>query len=91
MDERWRLSFSDYLSDILETIGPCPGKGFTLDRINNDGNYEPGNVRWATQSQQKSNQRKVNLLQVRIIELEARVAQLEAEVAELKGKPHDFS
>jgi hypothetical protein len=36
-------------------VGPHPGAGWTLDRINNDGNYEPGNVRWATRAQQTRN------------------------------------
>jgi hypothetical protein len=29
----------------------------TLDRVNNDGDYDPGNVRWATRSEQRQNQR----------------------------------
>lgn len=51
--ERWRKSFWDFVSDVGERP---PGK--TLDRKNNDGNYEPGNVRWATQSEQMQNTRR---------------------------------
>ncbi len=51
--DRWRHSFEQFLADL----GRRPGKGFSLDRINNDGHYEPGNVRWAdavTQNRRRS-------------------------------------
>jgi len=51
--DRWRNSFSTYLRDT----GQRPGPEYTLDRVNNDGNYEPGNIRWATPEEQRANQR----------------------------------
>ena len=49
--ERWKNSFESFLADM----GECP-KGLTLDRYPNlNGNYEPGNCRWATWSEQSAN------------------------------------
>lgn len=50
--DRWRDSFENFLADL----GERP-QGTTLDRINNSGNYEPGNCRWAVKVEQNRNQR----------------------------------
>lgn len=50
--ERW-LKFENFLADV----GSAPSPKLTLDRINNDGNYEPENVRWATTKEQSENKR----------------------------------
>lgn len=54
--ERWRDT-AVFIADITELLGPRP-EGMSMDRIDNDGNYEPGNVRWATRLQQTHNRRR---------------------------------
>ncbi len=42
---------------FLAHVGPKPTAGHSIDRIDNDRGYEPGNVRWATRSEQNQNTR----------------------------------
>jgi hypothetical protein len=61
MCDEWAYSFAAFLA----AIGPRPSPQHSLDRYpNNDGHYEPGNVRWATRAQQGRNLRTNRILQV---------------------------
>lgn len=55
---RWLESFENFIADM----GPKPDPSYSLDRIDNNGNYQPGNCRWTSRIEQAQNRRRSNLL-----------------------------
>ncbi len=55
--------FENY-PEFLAELGRKPSPKHSLDRIDNDGHYEKGNVRWATRKEQSNNTRQVKLITI---------------------------
>lgn len=82
--DRWKDSFENFIEDM----GPRPAKSYSIERIDNDGNYEPSNCKWATKTEQSRNRSGVYTL-----EQDAKIRELVGlglnftEVAKALGKP----
>ncbi len=68
----WRDDFEAFRDWILENLGERP-VAHSLDRIDNDRGYEPGNLRWATSSTQNSNRRSIKMAEVEELRAQAAI------------------
>lgn len=57
----WASSYATFAADIRREIGEKPEKDMSLDRMNSNLGYQPGNVRWSTQKTQMNNMRRNKL------------------------------
>lgn len=63
--ERWNKSYIDFYTDVVHLYK----KGLQLDRINNDGNYEPSNIRWVSSTINMRNKRGIILSAEKVVEI----------------------
>lgn len=56
--DKWLNSFIDFLNDM----GECPGADWTIERIDNNSDYEPNNCKWANRHQQNRNTSRTHLI-----------------------------
>lgn len=81
MDDFW--CYAEYIISLPNAMD----KGRSIDRINNKGNYEPGNIRWATFSQQSKNKRQFDYVPCGMLHGIPRYRRVERETRTSHMKP----
>jgi hypothetical protein len=66
----WKGNLDRFVRDVWHALGPRPTPEHSLDRIDNERGYEPGNLRWATKAEQATNRRSTAKVTVGGVELE---------------------
>lgn len=82
MDPVWRDSFATFQADLTKEIGERPSKKHSLDRVNNNEGYFPGNLQWSISVRQNRNKRSNHM-----VFFQGKMRSL-AEVAEISGVDH---
>lgn len=62
--ETWKGNYKEFQKDILKFIGEKPAPEYQLDRIDNNGNYEPKNIRWVTSKENNNNKSSNTLIEI---------------------------
>ncbi len=80
----WQTSYEAFEKDILKEIRHRPSPQYSLNRINNEGNYEPGNINWALSKEQVLNRRVTFLHKGKPLNLKTLSKKLKVRVTTIK-------